>query len=109
MPDLDVRNTKTYTMRELTQHTAQVMEEINRSQRSAVITKHGRIVALVLPLEDAEIQRLVISAPSPLVQELESRAAEAEASGGRTYSSDEVAALLRERDSTSVGSPLDGV
>src|SRR5438067_6844264 len=54
--DAALDDPKIYTMRELNQRTAQVLEEINDNKRPAAITKHGRFVALVLPLRDAEIE-----------------------------------------------------
>ena len=39
-----------YTMRELNQHTAKVMGEIEKSGVPAFVTKHGRFVAMITPL-----------------------------------------------------------
>ncbi|MEU4442484.1 type II toxin-antitoxin system prevent-host-death family antitoxin [Actinosynnema sp. NPDC050801] len=57
----ELANVKTYTMRELNQSTAQVLEEINDSHQPAVITKHGRFIALITPLRDVEIEELVLT------------------------------------------------
>jgi prevent-host-death family protein len=90
---LGVRDAKTYTMRDLTQRTAQVIDEINETGRSAVVTKRGRFVALIVPLEHAQVERLTLS--GPLAEELRARAVEAERPGAETYSSDQVAELLQ--------------
>ena len=87
---------KVYTMRELNQNTAQVMDEINRSGQPAAITKHGRFVALITPLADAEIETVVLSRPGPLAREMERRSMDTESA---TYSSDEVLERWRNRHS----------
>src|SRR4051812_45969518 len=90
---MGVRNAKTYTMRELSQRTAQIIDEINKTERSAVITKHGHFVALIVPLENAEVERIVLS--GPLAEDLQARTMEADKTGAQTFSSDEVAEMLR--------------
>lgn len=55
-------STQTYTMRELNQHTADVIREINESGNPAAITRHGRFVALITPLANAEVESAVLSA-----------------------------------------------
>ncbi|GAB2947677.1 hypothetical protein ACFMQL_10015 [Nonomuraea fastidiosa] len=39
-----------YKMRDLNQRTAEVIQEINESGRPAIVTRHGRFVALISPL-----------------------------------------------------------
>ncbi|MEU8362154.1 hypothetical protein AB0C27_39670 [Nonomuraea sp. NPDC048882] len=39
-----------YKMRDLNQRTAEVIQEINDSGKPAIITRHGRFVALISPL-----------------------------------------------------------
>jgi len=46
-------------MRELSQATAKVIDEINRCGRPSLITRHGRFVALITPLADASIESVV--------------------------------------------------
>jgi prevent-host-death family protein len=77
---------RTYTMRELNQHTARVLEEINDSHRPAVITRHGRFIALITPLRDSAIEELVLS-HGDLNRELYQRATD---SDPVTHTSDEV-------------------
>ena len=58
---LKLSETKTYTMRELNQRTARIMDEINDSGAPAAITKHGRFIALITPLRDAAIETMVLA------------------------------------------------
>ncbi|MEU4235324.1 type II toxin-antitoxin system Phd/YefM family antitoxin [Nonomuraea sp. NPDC026600] len=39
-----------YKMRDLNQRTAEVIQEINDSGKPAIITRHGKFVALISPL-----------------------------------------------------------
>ncbi|QFY12914.1 hypothetical protein GBF35_45845 [Nonomuraea phyllanthi] len=39
-----------YKMRDLNQRTAEVIQEINDSGKPAIVTRHGRFVALISPL-----------------------------------------------------------
>ncbi|WP_131701813.1 type II toxin-antitoxin system Phd/YefM family antitoxin [Mycolicibacterium elephantis] len=45
-----------YTMRYLNQHTAEVINEINRTDEPAVITLRGRFIALIAPLEQIDVE-----------------------------------------------------
>ncbi|MFB8760692.1 hypothetical protein [Streptomyces nigra] len=62
-PYVELRGAATYTMGDLNQRTADVIGEINKSGRPALITKYGRIVAAITPLEGARIESLLISSP----------------------------------------------
>jgi antitoxin (DNA-binding transcriptional repressor) of toxin-antitoxin stability system len=73
--DIDLSEAKIYTMRELNQNTAQVIDEINRSGQPAAVTKHGRFVALIHPLLDTQIESLVLSR-GRLADELHRRASD---------------------------------
>ncbi len=48
------------TMRELSQRTAQVMGEINDEGRPAVITRHGRFVGVIVPLERQKVESFLL-------------------------------------------------
>jgi prevent-host-death family protein len=50
-----------YTMRELNQRTAEVMREIEEHKVPAFITKHGRFVAMITPLETGQVESRVLS------------------------------------------------
>lgn len=58
---VELGEAKIYTMRELNQNTAQVIDEVNRSGQPAAVTKHGRFVALITPLRGTQIESLVLS------------------------------------------------
>jgi antitoxin (DNA-binding transcriptional repressor) of toxin-antitoxin stability system len=60
-----------YTMRELGQHAAKVMGEIEQSGIPAFITKHGRFIAMITPLAAGRIESLVLAA---MAQEIEAEA-----------------------------------
>ncbi|MFV2094694.1 type II toxin-antitoxin system Phd/YefM family antitoxin [Micromonospora sp. LOL_014] len=55
-----VANDRVYTMRELNQRTAEVLRQINEDGRPAVITRHGRFVALITPLADRDIEAALL-------------------------------------------------
>jgi prevent-host-death family protein len=50
-----------YTMRDLNQHTASVMREIEKTGKPAFITKHGRFVAIISPLESGQVESRVLA------------------------------------------------
>jgi len=85
------------TMRELNQHTAQVLEKANRLSRPIVVTKHGRFVALIMPLEGAQIETMVIR-EGAIAEEINRRATK---SNPRTYSTEEMLAEVDRDDDES--------
>lgn len=60
--DLSVGSDQIYTMRELNHDTAGVMKRINESGRPAIITRHGRFVAMVTPLLGKNVEGAALSA-----------------------------------------------
>ncbi|MGB2922302.1 MAG: hypothetical protein WBB57_26165 [Mycobacterium sp.] len=50
-----------YTMRQLNQDTAGTIEEINRSGKPGIITRHGRFVAVIYPLANKPIESRAIA------------------------------------------------
>lgn len=58
----ELAHARMYTMRELSQDTSRVMREINESDEPAVITRHGRFMALVFPLVHADVESHVLGA-----------------------------------------------
>jgi antitoxin (DNA-binding transcriptional repressor) of toxin-antitoxin stability system len=50
-----------YTMRELNQQTARIMTEIEKTGKTAFITKHGRFVATITPLIPGEVESRVLA------------------------------------------------
>lgn len=51
-----------YTMRDLNQRTAEVMNEIQKLKVPAFITKHGRFVAMITPIEPGRIESRALAA-----------------------------------------------
>jgi len=45
-----------YTMRQLNQQTADVLREINERGETALITRHGRFIAAIVPLANTDIE-----------------------------------------------------
>ena len=88
---VDLSAAKIYTMRELNQNTAQVIDEINRSGQPAAVTKHGRFIALITPLVNARIESLVLS-HGALVDDLQQRTS---TPGQVTYSEQETTERVR--------------
>lgn len=66
-----VEAAQVYTVSQLNQHTAQVLDEVNQSKRPAVVTRHGRFVALITPLAGVEVESVVLS-HGPLAEEFRS-------------------------------------
>ena len=81
---------KVYTMRQLNQQAAAVLDEINRSGQPAVITRHGRFVAMITPLAGMKVESLVLSRESAFVDSLTAEEV-------RTTSTEEAAADLKVR------------
>ena len=48
------------TMRELNQQTASIISEIEKTGRPAVITKHGRFVAVITPLAPGQVESRIL-------------------------------------------------
>lgn len=63
-----VEAAQVFSVSQLNQHTAQVLDEINQSKLPAVVTKHGRFVALITPLAGVEVETVVL-AHGPLAEE----------------------------------------
>jgi prevent-host-death family protein len=80
---------RVYTMTELNQQTARVLEEVNESGRPAVVTRHGRFLALLTPLAGVESAAL---SSGPLADDL--RARRDAAAAAPNLSTDEVAARV---------------
>jgi prevent-host-death family protein len=50
-----------FTMRDLNQQTARIMNEIEKTGQPAFITKHGRFVAIVMPLAPGQVESRVLA------------------------------------------------
>jgi prevent-host-death family protein len=49
-----------FAMRELNQQTAPTIKEIERTGKPAIITNHGRFVAMITPLAPGQVERRVL-------------------------------------------------
>jgi antitoxin (DNA-binding transcriptional repressor) of toxin-antitoxin stability system len=49
-----------FAMRELNQQTAHTIKEIERTGKPAIITSHGRFIALITPLAPGQLERRVL-------------------------------------------------
>lgn len=81
-----------YTMRELNQRTAEVIREINDSGKQAVITRHGRHVAIIVPVANELVEGAVLRAVLETTLGRDRGASEDD--DVRLYSTDEAAAEL---------------
>jgi prevent-host-death family protein len=63
---------RVYTMTELNQQTARVLEEVNESGRPAVITRHGRFLAMLTPLAAGQVEAAALT-QGPLAEEFRGR------------------------------------
>ena len=50
-----------FTMRELNQQTARIMGQIEKAGKPAFITRHGRFVALIMPLASGQVESRVLA------------------------------------------------
>lgn len=56
-----VNDALVYSMRDLNQQTARIMNEVEKSGKPAFITKHGRFVAVIRPLPSSQVQQRIIA------------------------------------------------
>ncbi|MFF9690986.1 hypothetical protein [Streptomyces sp. NPDC014623] len=61
MPDISLGNARIVTMRELANSASQIMRELNESNRPAVVTKHGKFVAVIQPLAGAQVEAISLT------------------------------------------------
>lgn len=55
-------NNLIYTMRDLNQNTARVMNEIREAGKPAFITSYGRFIAVITPLEPGQVEQQALAA-----------------------------------------------
>lgn len=87
-----------YTMTELNQHTARVLDEINAAGRPAAITKHGKFMVMITPLVDAQVESTALT-HGPVAEEFLRHGADADAADWEQslLDEDEVRARLDRR------------
>jgi len=88
----DIDQVHLYTMRELNQNTARTIQEINESGKPAVITRHGRFVAVIYPLAHTAVESRALALA---LEDIETRnQLTGDSTVGRVYAANEVAAEL---------------
>lgn len=65
---VELEEARVVKMRDLTLHTSAVIDEINKSGEPALVSKHGRFVALITPLAGHSIESLVLASDPALRQ-----------------------------------------
>ena len=60
-PQVDGGEALVYTMRDLNQQTARIMNEIEKTGKTAFITRHGRFVAVIKPLAPGQVESRVLA------------------------------------------------
>jgi antitoxin (DNA-binding transcriptional repressor) of toxin-antitoxin stability system len=89
---ITLSNAKTFTVRDLNQRTAWVLEEINKHQQPALITRYGRIVAALLPVAHQDISEIVLGPPTEFGRGLRAQARADEDGTLPTHSAEDLAA-----------------
>jgi prevent-host-death family protein len=70
------------TIRELGRNASRVVRDVEVSGRPALVTKHGRVVAAVVPVDEVELEDFVLANAPEFVRSM--REAETNLRGGRT-------------------------
>jgi antitoxin (DNA-binding transcriptional repressor) of toxin-antitoxin stability system len=89
---ITLSNAKTFTVRDLNQRTAWVLEEINKHQQPGLITRYGRIVAALVPVAHQEIAEIVLGPATDVGRELETQARAVDEGVMPTRSAEDIAA-----------------
>jgi prevent-host-death family protein len=82
----------TVSIRDLGRRPSQVIDEVLRTGRPAIVTRHGRPVTAMVPLDPAELEDYVLAHAPEFVRS--TRAADADLRAGRARPADEVFAEL---------------
>jgi prevent-host-death family protein len=82
----------TVSIRDLANNASAVVAEVEASGRPAVVTKRGRPVAAVVPIDPEKLEDFVLANAPEYVDDR--RAAEADLKAGRTVSAEEFLAHL---------------
>lgn len=85
---IELASARIITARELSRDTAAVLNELNEKNEPAIISRHGKFVALLTPLEGAKLE---LSALQRLSSELPSGSdVDNEEAHGRSISLDDI-------------------
>jgi prevent-host-death family protein len=88
----------TVSIRELANNASGVVADVEESGRPAVVTKHGRPVAAVVPIDPEKLEDFVLANAPEYVADR--RAADADLAAGRTTSASDLLAELDDNDDT---------
>ncbi|MGH2634143.1 MAG: type II toxin-antitoxin system Phd/YefM family antitoxin [Tepidiformaceae bacterium] len=70
------------TIRELSRNTGGVVDAVQQTGRPAFVTRHGRLVAAVIPISEAAMEDYILSTAPEFVDAM--REAEADLKAGKT-------------------------
>jgi len=87
---------ETYGIRELQRRSSEIVDELERSRRPALVTRHGKPVAVLSPVDEDALEDFILANAPEFVASM----AEAEDDGrrGRTRPLADVVAELDEAD-----------
>lgn len=60
MAEINLGNARIVTMRELSNNAANVVRDVNEDGRPALVTKHGRFVAVLTPIAGVRVEAIAI-------------------------------------------------
>jgi prevent-host-death family protein len=86
----------TVSIRDLSRNASSVVDEVARTGRPAIVTKHGAPVAALVPVDEAELEDLVLAKAPEYLEDLAT--ADEDLAAGRTRSD---ADLFEELDAES--------
>jgi prevent-host-death family protein len=70
------------SIRDLSRNTSKVVDDVSTSGRPAIVTKYGRAVAAVVPIDEIELEDFILASASQYVRSI--REAEEDLRRGRT-------------------------
>ena len=77
----------TVSIRELSRNASGVVDEVARSGRPAIVTKHGAPIAAVVPIDEGELEDMVLARASEYLADM---GAAKDVAAGRTRSAADV-------------------
>ncbi len=84
----------TVSIRELSRNASGVVDDVARTGRPALVTKHGAPIAVVIPIDATELEDFMLSRASDYLADLQT--ADEDLRSGRTRSAAEVFAELED-------------
>jgi prevent-host-death family protein len=84
------------TIRELSRNPSGVVDDVTRTGRPALVTRHGALVAAMIPLSAEELEDWVLAKSPELLEDL--LAADREIAAGKTRPADDLFAELDLRE-----------